>query len=144
MEYAHLKPLLRNYYLSDRGFTWFASAESDGAYRYAVYLRDRGYTMALQPEAPPEAFATGHPAVQEHNISVAPLTHVLNMGTNLLTAAATEHNFAVVPLAHPLIKGHHHAKSQHQDTPPAPAPYWTLLLPSRPSTKGRSRPWPGA
>ena len=42
VEYACPKPLLRNDYLADRGFTWVASAESDDAHRYAVYLRARG------------------------------------------------------------------------------------------------------
>ena len=41
VEYARPKPLLRNNYLADQGFTWVASADSDNAHRYAVYLRSR-------------------------------------------------------------------------------------------------------
>ena len=63
MEHARPEPLLRNDYLADRGFTWVASAESDDAHRYAVYLHAQGYTTALHPAASLAAFAAGHPAV---------------------------------------------------------------------------------
>ena len=134
MEYARPELLIRNNYLSDRGFTWIALDESDNAHRYAVYLRARGYTTALHPAASPAAFAAGHLAVQDHDIAVGPPAHVLITGTNLFTAAAAEHDVAVGPPAHPLSKGHHHAGSAHWYTPHAPAPYRPPLLP----------PWPSA
>ena len=103
-------------------------ADSDNAHRYAVYLRSRGYTTSLHPAASPAAFATGHPAVQEHDISVSPLAQVLITGANLLNTAAAEHDVTVGSPEHPLIKGHHHTGSAHRASPHAPALYRTPLL----------------
>ena len=132
VEYAHPKPLLRNNYLDDRGFTWVVSSESDNAHRYAVYLRAQGYTTALQLPASPAAFYAGHLDVQEHGIAVDPQAHVLRTGVNLLTNAAAEHDVVVSPPAHPLRKGHHYTGSAHRAALHTPAPYQPPLLPPRP------------
>ena len=63
VDYARPELLLCNDYLVDQGFTWVASAESDDAHGYAVYLWARGYTTDLHLAASPEAFSAGHPAV---------------------------------------------------------------------------------
>ena len=111
-------------------------AESDNAHRYAVYLWDRGYTTALHPAASPAAFAAGHPTVQEHDIAVGPLAHVLSTGANLHTVTAAEHDVTVGPPAHP------HAKSTHRAAPHAPAPNRPPRLPPRTSAfnKGAQTP----
>ena len=122
MEYARPDPLLCNNYLADRGFTWVALAESEDAHRYAVYLQAREYTTALHPAASPAAFFAVHPAMQEHDIAVGHLAHVLSTGDNLLTAAVAEHDVTVGPPAHP------HAKSTHEAAPHTPTPYRPPLL----------------
>ena len=95
VEYACPEPLLCNNYLTDRGFTWVASDESDDTYQYVVYLQSQGYTTALHPAASLAAFAAGHLAVQEHDIVVGSSEHVLRTGANLLTVTAAEHYVAV-------------------------------------------------